>query len=136
MKRRTTWVLAAGVTAVALGAAAVGAVALLVRGGRPSTAWPGGRAYLALELDGAMPEEPASGLSGLFEDRPPSLRALVEAVDRAARDPGVRGLVLRLGSVDSGWARAQELREALVRFRSSGKPSNKPTGCSMNIWVR
>jgi protease-4 len=123
MRRRTAWVLAAGVTAVALGAAAVGAVALLLRGGRPATAWPGGRAYLALELDGALPEEPAGGLSGLFEAHPPSLRALVEAVDRAARDPRVKGLVVRVGTVDAGWARVQELREALLRFRGSGKPS-------------
>jgi protease-4 len=123
MKRRTAWVLAAGVAAVALGAAAVGAVALLVRGGGPAAGWAGGSRYLALDVDGDMPEEPSSGLSGLFESRPPSVRALIEAVDRAARDPGVKGLVLRVGSVDTGWARVQELRDALVRFRSSGKPS-------------
>ena len=122
MKRRTAWVLAAGVAAVAVGAAAVGAVALLVRGGRP-TGFTGGAGYLALDIDGEMPEEPASGLSGFFETRPPSLRALVEAVDRAARDPNVKGLLLRVGSVDAGWARVRELRDALVRFRSSKKPS-------------
>ena len=33
MKRRTAWVLVAGVAAVAIGAATVGALALLVRGG-------------------------------------------------------------------------------------------------------
>ena len=70
-----------------------------------------------------MPEEPSSGLSGFFESRPPSIRALVEAVDRAAGDPAVKGLLLRVGSVDTGWARVQELRDALVRFRKSGKPS-------------
>jgi protease-4 len=123
MKRRTAWFLAAGVTAVALGAAAVGAVALLVRGGRPPVGWPGGRAYLALDVSGDIPEEPPSGLSGLLESRPPSIRALVEAVDRAARDPGVKGLLMRVGTVDTGWARVQELRGALVRFRRSGKPS-------------
>src|SRR5512137_140602 len=123
MKRRTAWFLAAGVTAVALGAAAVGAVALLVRGGRPSVGWPGGSTYLALDVSGDMPEEPTSGLSGLLESRPPSIRALVEAVDRAAKDPGVKGLLLRVGTLDTGWARVQELRGALVRFRRSGKPS-------------
>ncbi len=123
MKRRTAWVLAAGVAAVAVGAAAVGAVALLVRGGRPSGGWPGGSHYLALEVEGDMPEEPASGLSGMFESRPPSIRALVEAVDRAGRDPAVKGLLLRVGSVSTGWARVEELRDALLRFRRSGKPS-------------
>ena len=123
MKRRTAWLLAAGVAAVALGAAAVGAVALLVRGGRPSTGWPGGAAYLALDVSGDMPEEPSSGLSGLLEARQPSMRALVESVDRAGRDPSVKGLLLRVGTIDTGWARVQELRDALVRFRRSGKPS-------------
>jgi len=123
MKRRTAWVLAAGVAAVALGAAAVGAVAIVVRGGRPSAGWAGGSRFLALDVDGDMPEEPPAGLGGLFGSRPPSIRGLVEAVDRAAGDPAVKGLVLRVGSVSTGWARVQELRDALVRFRRSGKPS-------------
>jgi protease-4 len=123
MKRRTAWVLAAGVAAVALGAAAVGAVALVVRGGRAPGGWTGGSRYLALDVDGDMPEEPSSGLSGFFESRPPSIRALVEAVDRAGRDPAIKGLVLRVGSLGTGWARVEELRDALVRFRRSGKPS-------------
>jgi protease-4 len=125
MKKRTAWLLAAAVAAVALGAAAVGAVALLVRGGgRPTGGWVGsGGAYLALDVSGEVPEEPPSGLSGFLEGRPPSMRALVEAVDRARQDPSVKGLMLRVGSVDTGWARAQELRDALVRFRRSGKPS-------------
>jgi protease-4 len=123
MKKRTAWLLAAGVAAVALGAAAVGAVALLVRGGHPGGGWVGGSGYLALDVSGEIPEEPASGLSSLLESRPPSLRALVEAVDRARQDPGVKGLLLRVGSVDTGWGRVQELRDALVRFRRSGKPS-------------
>ncbi len=123
MKRRTAWVLAAGVAAVALGAAAVGAVALVVRGGRAPGGWSAAGRYLSLEVDGDMPEESASGLSGLFESRPPSIRGLVDAVDRAGRDPAVKGLLLRVGSVGTGWARVEELRDALVRFRRSGKPS-------------
>ena len=124
MTKRTAWVLAAGVTAVALGAAAVGAVALVVRGGgRPSMGWTSGDQYLALDVSGEVPEEPAGGLTALFESRPPSVRSLVDAVDRAARDPAVRGLVLRVGSIDAGWARVEDLRDALVRFRRSGKPS-------------
>jgi protease-4 len=74
-------------------------------------------------VDGDIPEEPSSGLGGFFESHPPSVRALVEAVDRGAKDPDVKGLVLRVGAVDTGWARLQELRDALLRFRRSGKPS-------------
>ena len=123
MSRKTAWLVAAGVAAVALGAAAVGAVALLVRGGgRPTEVFAGG-GYLALDLSGDMPEGPSPDGLALFENRPPSIRALVEAVDRAARDRQVRGLLLRVRPLGTGWARVQELREALVRFRRSGKPS-------------
>jgi protease-4 len=117
--------IAAGVTAVALGAAAVGAVALVVRqggGGRAGDFVGASGGYLTIELDGDMPEGPPPVVS-FFETRPPSVRALVEAVDRAAEDRRVKGLMLRIGSVGTGWARAQELREALVRFQRSGKPS-------------
>lgn len=124
MTRRTTVVLAAGVTALALGAAAVGAVALLVRGGgRPAAGWAGGARYLALDVSGDLPEEPVSGFPAFLEAPTTSLRGMVEAVDRAARDASVKGIVLRVGTVQAGWARTAELRDALVRFRRSGKPS-------------
>jgi protease-4 len=124
VSRRTAVVLAAGVTALALGAAAVGAVALLVRGGsRPAAGWAGGARYLALDVSGDVPEEPASGFPAFLEAPATSLRGMVEAVDRAARDASVKGLVLRVGTLQAGWARTAELRDALVRFRKSGKPS-------------
>ena len=124
MTRKTAWLVAAGVAAVALGAAAVGAVALLVRGGggRASGEMFAGGGYLAIELEGDMPEGPAP-VQTFFESRPPSIRALVEAVDRAARDRRVKGLLLRVKPLGTGWGRVQELRDALVRFRRSGKPS-------------
>jgi protease-4 len=123
MKKRTAWVVAAAVAALALGAAAVGLVALVVRGGAPSMAWPAGAQYLAIEVGGDLAEEPARGLTGLLESHPPSLRALTEAIDRAARDEKVKGLLLRVGSLEVGWARLAELRDALIRFQRSGKPS-------------
>jgi protease-4 len=124
VEKRTGLVVAAAVAAVAVGAAAVGAVALVLRGGVGGpAAWVGERAYLSLDLSGSPAEEPPSGFSDLFESRAPSLRALVESIDRAARDSRVRGLLLRVGTLDVGWARVQELRDALVRFRRTGKPS-------------
>jgi protease-4 len=117
-------VLAAGVTAVAVGAAAVGGVALIVRGGgRAPVGWGRGGAYLAIELSGALPERPPQDWTGLLGEAQPSLRGLVESVERAARDSQVKGLVLRVGPLDAGWARVQELRDAVVRFRESGKPT-------------
>lgn len=122
MKRRTFWVLAAAVALVAIGAATVGLVALVLRGagGAPSL---GGHSYLDLTLDG-LPERPPAELGLPFEHQAPSLRTFVESLDRAAVDPAVTAVVLRPGGLgDAGWGRLQELRDALTRFRRSGKPA-------------
>jgi protease-4 len=120
MKRRSVWIIAAGVTAVALGAAAVGALALVLRGQGASFS---SDSYLDLRLEGEVPEQPPRDLETLFERRPPSLRTLVESLDRAARDPAVHAVTVRIGALpDAGWGKVQELREALGRFRKSGKP--------------
>ena len=134
MTRRTAWVLAAGLAAVAVGAAAVGAVALIVRGGgRPPVGWASGGVNLALDLSGELPELPPQDWSSLLAESRPSVRALVESVDRAARDPQVKGLVLSVGPLDAGWARVQDLRDALVRFRETGKPSWAHLGYAGNL---
>ncbi|MEP7133276.1 MAG: signal peptide peptidase SppA, partial [Acidobacteriota bacterium] len=49
------------------------------------------------------------------------LRELVETIDRAGTDPAVAGLVARVGGGPSGMARAQEIRDAVLRFRTHRK---------------
>lgn len=121
MKRRTAWILAAGVAAVALGAAAVGALALLLRG--QGTAFSRDN-YLYVRLQGELLEEPPHEIESFFERRPPTLRSLVESFDRAATDPKVKAAVLRISLLpDSGWGKVQELRDAIGRFAKSGKPA-------------
>jgi protease-4 len=51
------------------------------------------------------------------------LREVVDSIDRAARDPRVTGLFATLGHTQMGMARAQEVRDAVIRFRASGKPA-------------
>jgi protease-4 len=120
MTRRTVWIVAASVAAIALGAAAVGILALALRGHTPGLA--SGESYLYLALDREVPEQPPREIETLFERRPPSLRTLVESLDRAAGDASVRAVVVRLGSLpDAGWGKVQELHAALTRFRKSGK---------------
>ena len=125
MKRRTAWILVAGVAALALGAAAVGALALVLRGGAKGTAFGKDKdAYLALDLSGDIPEQPASDFGFLFDSSPPSLRAVVESLERGAKDPKIKGAIIEVGGLsDSGWGKVQELRDAIARFRKSGKPA-------------
>jgi protease IV len=124
MKRRTAWVLVAGVAAVAVGAAAVGAVALVLRGQKGQSASWAGRSYLYLNLNEEIPEQPPTELPTLLERRPPTLRTLVAGLDRAAADSKVTAVVLRVSILpDSGWGKVQELRDAITRFRKSGKPA-------------
>ena len=52
---------------------------------------------------------------------PPTVTDTVLALDAAARDPRVRGLVVRLAETEHGFAVAQELRAAVLRFRAAGK---------------
>jgi hypothetical protein len=56
MKKRTAWVLVAGVAAVAIGAAGVGALALFLRGSKSGGAWTSD-SYLYLRLEGEVPEQ-------------------------------------------------------------------------------
>jgi protease-4 len=122
MRRRTAWILVAAVAAVAIGAAGVGALALVLRGrGAPSLT---GSSYLVLNLEGGIPEQPPTELAPFLERHPPSLRTLVESLDGAASDSRVTAMVLRVSFLpDAGWAKVQELRDAIGRFRRSGKPA-------------
>ena len=129
MKKRTAWVLVAMVAAVAIGAAAVGGAVLLFSGRLSQASWhrsPGagssGRQTLYLDLDGPLPERRLTDIGNLLERRPPTLRTIVDSLERAARDPDVDRAVLRINFLpDAGWARVQEIRAAVLRFRKSGK---------------
>src|SRR4051794_21890107 len=108
MKKRTAWVLVAAVAAVAVGAAAVGALALMLRGsaGEGAGSWSSSGGYLNLNLGDEIPEQPPVELSNFLEKKPATLRVVVESVDRAAGDPKVTSLVLRLSTLpDVGWGR-------------------------------
>lgn len=78
---------------------------------------------LYLPLDGGFPEhEDVAVPYGLG---PPvvTLRHVIDALDLAAGDKKVAGLVVDLKSVEMSVAQMQELRAALLRFRASGKPA-------------
>jgi len=67
-----------------------------------------------------MPDQPITKVFGGDE---PTTRDVVDALDRAADDERVTALVARVGAVPMGLAQIQEIRDAVARFRASGKPA-------------
>ncbi|MDB5365358.1 MAG: signal peptide peptidase SppA [Rhodospirillales bacterium] len=79
-------------------------------------------AVLQLDLKGEIAEpSPAPELPLPFGARAAKLRDLVVAIDRARTDDRIKGIVLHVGSAQLRMAQAQELRDALQRFRDRGK---------------
>ena len=79
-------------------------------------------AVLELVLDGPIPEtSPQGGVMSLLAKSPVTLPKILDGLERAARDPKVRGLVVRIGTPGIGLARIQELRDAILRFAESNK---------------
>ena len=77
-----------------------------------------------LELDFETPlleARPGDPVAKLMMKDTPVLRDLVDAIDRAAGDERVKGLVARVGAAPIGLAQIQELRQAVTRFRQAGK---------------
>jgi protease IV len=59
---------------------------------------------------------------GMFRPDRMSLFDVERAIRHAADDDNVRAIVLHIDSIDWGWARIAEVRQALHVFRHSGKP--------------
>lgn len=77
---------------------------------------------LKLELAGVLPDAPsADPVAALLGDPTPGLRGTVEAIDRAATDPRISGLIVDVSQARPSLAAAQELRAAVKRFRAAGK---------------
>lgn len=78
---------------------------------------------LHLTLSGKIGESSSSRINGLAlsVDRTTGLSDLLYGFERAAEDKGVKGIFLDLEMVDCGYATARELRNAIKKFRKSGK---------------
>ena len=82
------------------------------------------RFLIVLHLSGDLVEQPSDDPAARFlRGSPPTLRDLCAALDRAADDPRVLGLVARVGDLRMGFGHLQEIRDAVARFRRSGKPT-------------
>lgn len=81
------------------------------------------RAYLEIPLSGPLPDFSESNFwtSFLLGGRPLSVHDVWINLRKAAVDPRIVGVLLRLGPLEGDWAKCAEIREAVLGFRSSGK---------------
>jgi protease-4 len=80
---------------------------------------------LVFDVPASLEEaEPLYGPFSLSTLRPGRLQVhdVVRAIRRAATDDRVEGLVLHIETIEWGWARVGEVRDAVLAFRATGKP--------------
>ncbi|MDP9865381.1 MULTISPECIES: signal peptide peptidase SppA [Streptosporangium] len=81
-------------------------------------------APLVLELDlteGLTEGPPADPLGAILSMRKTSLTDVLSGLKRARKDDRVKALIVKIGTQPMGLAMVQDLREAVTRFRASGK---------------
>lgn len=77
---------------------------------------------LEVRLDRPLAEVDASDpFAGILGGSSPTLRATIDGLDRAREDDRVSGMIAYIDGGVGGMAQAQELRDAILRFRESGK---------------
>jgi protease-4 len=78
---------------------------------------------LALNVEGSLPDYVPETLSNrIFGNDTQSLTSLIEQLKKAKVDKRISGVLLEIKLLMAGWGKAEELREAIADFRTSGKP--------------
>jgi protease-4 len=117
--RRGVWiVLVLIIVAVAISAAGLVAMAVLV-GREPQVS---GNSTLVLRVGGDLAEVEAGGVLGQFLESAPTVRSVVDALRKAKVDRRISSVIIRPTSAAALWGKVQEVRDAIVDFRRSGKP--------------
>src|SRR5688500_12452581 len=82
------------------------------------------KSVLVLKVEGALPDysnaDPVA--SRFFGAERDSLASLLLQLRKAKADKRVDAVLLDIGFLQTGWAKADEIRAAVVDFRASGKP--------------
>ena len=77
---------------------------------------------LVMDLEDGFDEVPSlPGFAEPLAPAKPTLRQTIDAIEAAARDPRVYGILARMRGGSFSLAQTQELRAAVKRFRESGK---------------
>ena len=113
-------------------------IAILVsalRGSRPSIR---DNSVLALKISGALPDYvPDDPFRRLFGAQPQSLSSLLTQFRKAKSDQRISAVLLDIDMSEAGWAKSEEIREAIADFRTSGKPvyAYMETGLNKDYYI-
>ena len=77
---------------------------------------------LLLDVSGDLQETEPSGVLGQFLEAPPTVRSLVDALRKASVDRRVSSVIIRPTGNAALWGKVQEVRDAIIDFKKSGKP--------------
>jgi protease-4 len=120
--RKKALLIIGGILAVLLLVAVLG-IAILVavfRKGEPSIA---DNSLLTLRVSGSLPDySPDDPFKKYFGGPDQSLTGLVMQFKKAKVDKRIKAILLDIDVSGVGWGKAEELRDAIADFRSSGKP--------------
>lgn len=80
---------------------------------------------LHITLNEALQDRPSEKVFENFSignlNKPLSLREVIENIEKAATDDGISGIFLDLSAIKAGMATVEEVRNALLNFKKSGK---------------
>ena len=82
----------------------------------------GSNSALVLRVSGDLREVEPSGLVESFFEPPPTVRSVVEALRKAKVDRRVTSVIIRPSSTAALWGKVQEVRDAILDFKTSEKP--------------
>jgi signal peptide peptidase SppA, 67K type len=109
---------------VALGLVAFILLAVLIsalRGSEPRVA---DNSVLVLKVEGAMPDfVPEDPMRRFFGGDDSSLTNLLTQIKKAKVDKRIGAILLEIEFSGAGWGKADEIRDAIADFRTSGKPA-------------
>ncbi len=117
--RRGVWIVLVLIIA-AVGISAMGLLAMALFVGRAPQV--SGNSTLVLKIGGDLQETEPGGVIGQFFEAPPTVRSIVDSLRKAKVDRRISSVVIRPTSAAALWGKVQEVRDAIVDFRRSGKP--------------
>ncbi|MCF7811425.1 signal peptide peptidase SppA [bacterium] len=75
--------------------------------------------FVKIKLQGSLIEYQSD--NSIWRPKQRTLYELIRQIERYGEDPDIAGIVIRFDNFSAGWAKLQEIREALLDFEYSGK---------------